>query len=275
MSKQTNEIDYLTSLFGLIEAYEEIAANRMQKIRGDVLYVRDYMKGLNSIYQQVEYSYKNEMEMAKKAVKDEKNGRTICVFVSANSGMYGDLVHRVFSLFLDEREKQNGDLAIIGAWGKNLFKQLYPKIEFTYFDFPDSSVEPTQVSKIAGFLRPYSRVLVYHGLFRNIIKQEVVVSNISGDQLSPEVLLVEQGRLIFEPSLKTLLDFFEKEIFAGLLNQTFYESHLAKFSARMTSLDIATQNIDKAKKEVTFQMLREKHRIINKKQLGTVIGRMI
>jgi len=270
-----DQIEYLKSFSYLISAYEEIAANRMQKIRERVVYSRDYAGGLNNIFQQLKYSYKTKAEKYKKAALANRNGKTACVFISANSGLYGDLIHRIFHLFLEDWQREHGDAVVIGLWGKGLFENNTNHEPFTYFDFPDSSVDRDQLNKICDFLKPYQRVLVYHGLFRNIIRQDVAWSNISGDQLGPQVLLAEATRIIYEPSLEILLDFFEKEIFMTLFSQTVYESKLAKFSARMTALDTATQNIEKAAKIATNNALAEKHRLINKKQQATMTGRLI
>jgi ATP synthase F1 gamma subunit len=275
MANSNEEIDYLNSFSYLIAAYEEIAANRMQQIREKVLYGRDYIGGLNNIFQQLKYSYHKQAEQIKKKVVSQKNDKTACVFISANSGLYGDLVARILHLFLEDLKREAGDAVIIGSWGKNLFELNSNNSPYVYFDLPDSGLDLEQINHIVGFLKNYRRVIVYHGLFRNIIKQDVVWSNISGDQLGPEVLLSQTARIIYEPSLEVLMNFFEKEIFSSLFTQSIYESQLAKFSARMTALDTASQNIDRAKKMAILNASREKHRAMNKKQLASLTGRLI
>lgn len=272
MNNFVDNLNYLVSFSNLIMAYEEIAANRMQKTREKVLYSRDFTSGINTIYQQLKYSYKKQTEKYKKERESNKNGKTVCVFISANSGLYGDLVHRVFELFAADWQHEKADAVIIGLWGQDLFKQVYPNSQYTFFDMSDYLTDAKKIESIVESLKPYNRILVYHGLFRNIIKQDVVFSNISGDQLSPEILLAGPAKIIYEPSLNTLLEFFEKEIHGSLFTQAVFESQLAKFSSRMTALEIASQNLEKAKKAAYLDVGIDKHRQRNKKQL-TAIGR--
>lgn len=269
MNNFADNLKYLISFSDLIIAYEEVAANRMQKTRQKVLYTRDYTDGLNKIYQQLKYSYKKQTEKYKKVTESNKNGKTAFVFISANSGLYGDLVNRVFGLFVADWQREKGDAVILGLWGQELFKQTFPQSPFLYFDMPDNVLDTKKIGGIIDGLKSYNRILVYHGLFRNIIKQDVVYSNITGDQLSPEILLTGQQKIIYEPSLSTLLDFFEKEIYSSLFTQAIFESQLAKFSSRMTALEVASQNLEKAKKIANLNARLEKHRIMNKKQLAT------
>lgn len=64
------------------------------------------------------------------------------------------------------------------------------------------------------------------------------------------------------------MEFFEKEIFASIFQQTIFESELAKFAARMVSLDFSSENTKKRLKQVTLAGQRIKHQESNKKQLG-------
>ena len=65
------------------------------------------------------------------------------------------------------------------------------------------------------------------------------------------------------------MKFFEAQIFASLFDQTVFESQLAKFASRMTSLELRVENIKDILKDVAFEKEKIRHRIINKKQLET------
>lgn len=275
MNKAAETIEYLTSLSGMVAAYEEIAANRMQKIRRNVLYNRDFMSELNNIFQQVRFSYRKQAEKYKIALSAGKTGQKARVFISANAGLYGDIVFRIFAVFLKDLREAGGEAVILGQVGKRLFEEAKIPCRVAYFEFPDTAIDALQVKKIIEFLRNYQTVIIYHGLFQNIIKQEVATSNITGDEFVPEPAETAKPiKIIFEPSLMALLDFFEKEIFVSLLVQMIHEAQLAKYSSRMASLDNATQNIEKAKKLAVYEESRERHRMINKKQMMLVAGRM-
>src|SRR3989344_4940029 len=82
-------------------------------------------------------------------------------------------------------------------------------------------------------------LLIFYEQFNNVISQSPIVTNISGDPL-PWEKGGPQAKYFFEPSLEKIMEFFEKEIFASIFQQTIFESELAKFAARMVSLDFAS-----------------------------------
>src|SRR3989344_7919014 len=109
------ENDFLTTLRGIVETYEEIAATRMSRIRSSVLESRDFLLEINAIFQQVKSSYKDKITllMKKKRIKDpskltfiKRNGKTLYVFVSANTGLYGDIIRKTYDVFISSLEKE-------------------------------------------------------------------------------------------------------------------------------------------------------------------------
>src|SRR5689334_1826806 len=110
----------LNGMQTIVESYEEIAAMRMRKVKKSVLQNREFLSGLNDIYQRVVVTYK--IYAAKKHFKSTKrdwmpletNGKTVTVFLSSNTGLYGDIVKRTFSLFADNIAKSNTDIVITG-----------------------------------------------------------------------------------------------------------------------------------------------------------------
>ena len=266
------EIDWLAGMSTIISAYEEIAASRMQKIRNKVLNIRTFLNGLNEVYNQVKLSY-----LAKGHHKDElvmkKNGKTLAVMMSANTGLYGDIVQKTLDLFVGDLEKNKTDVAIVGRLGKALFEQRTGgKFPFTYFDLPDSAVSYDEFRKIVDFIVNYQRSVIYHGVFRSIITQEAIATNISGNEIIKEAAAGDSHPWLFEPSLEEILIFFETEIFSSLFVHTIHESQLAKYAARMVTLDQADDNIKKSITKLRLESQRFKHRQNNRKMLGTLSG---
>lgn len=269
MKAAADEIDYLTSLEKIISAYEEIAAKRMQNIKAMVLQNRKFLTELNQIFQIVKSNYQKEAARHKIRSLDEKKRKTARVFISANAGLYGDIIQRIFTAFHYDYQRSPSDIVIIGQSGKTLMEKNSPKTHFTYFDYPDAKFDKSAAKKLVDHLIAYKTVIVYHGLFKNILMQETSSTNITGDKLLPEAKAASKRRLIFEPSLSGVLTFFETEFFSSLLVQTIYEAQLAKFSARMASLNQAGERIKEAHQQAGWEYNREKHRLANKKQLGT------
>ena len=77
-------------------------------------------------------------------------------------------------------------------------------------------------------------------------------------------------KYFFEPSLEKIMAFFEAEIFSSIFEQTIFESQLAKFASRMTSLEIRVEKIKELLKQIDIEKQKVKHRIMNKKQLDVL-----
>lgn len=269
------ETEFLTILRTILETYEEIAATRMARIRSSVLGSRDFLLEINAIFQQVKTSYKAHIEllMKTKKIKDsskltfiKRNGKTLYVFISANTGLYGEIIRKTYDVFIESLKKEPGDVAILGKLGLQFFNTEKIKTPLTYFEFPDNKMDNAIVQKIVEHIIQYEKVLVFYEQFNNVVSQSPIVTNISGDPLSWE----KGGPLakyFFEPSLEKIMEFFEKEIFGSIFQQTIFESELAKFAARMVSLDFASENTKTRLKQVILAGQRIKHQESNKKQL--------
>jgi ATP synthase F1 gamma subunit len=269
------EGEFLTTLRNVLETYEEIAATRMGRIRSSVLASRDFLLEINAVFQQVKASYKSQIEllMKSKRIKDaskltfiKRNGKTLYVYISANTGLYGEIVRKTYDVFIENLKKEPGDVVILGKLGMNFFKADNINAHTAYFEMSDNQIDNAVIQKIVDYIIKYEKVLVFYEQFNNVISQSPIVTNISGDPLP-----WEKGgpavKYFFEPSLEKVMEFFEKEIFASIFQQTIFESELAKFASRMVSLDFASENTKSRLKEVLIEKNRLKHQEINKRQL--------
>lgn len=273
------ELNRLTDLQVLVETYKVIASSSMQRIRGSVLQNRAFHLGLNRIFQEVKRAYQHELARPHKT--NQKNfpvgmqpqiEKTVFILFSANAGLYGDIVIKTFNFFLESASKAPADLVIIGKMGKTLFEDAIPHRPHTYFDFPDNRIDLSVLKEITQFLARYEKVIAFYGVFKNFVIQEPTASSISGDELVPDKEVAREVKYLFEPALEHAVVFFEKEIFASLVEQTFNESRLAKLASRMMLLDRSTQNIRNELKEKTFEKQRVHHQFLNKKQLNALSG---
>lgn len=274
------EIERLSGVKILVQAYEEIAASRMRKIRQSVLQTRDFLTGLTEIYKDVQSSYKNEIVILmkkknkgkKKLSLIERNGKTVAVLTSANSGLYGDIIKKTFFLFLDYVKKNETDIVVIGKLGKTYLEEQNFKKKYTYFDLPDSGVNQKDLTKITSEIINYERILVFYGQFQTVVTQNATMTSISDNDLQAGIKETKKVKYIFEPSLEKIMAFFEKEIFASIFEQSMHESQLAKFASRMVSLDKATGSINDNLKKVELEKRITTHRAANRKQMEALSG---
>jgi ATP synthase F1 gamma subunit len=279
----TQELSELRVIHNVVTAYQEIAANHMQEIREQVLTKRDFFVDVNAIYQEVIRSYRREIEKLAKKEQEKaseslslikRNGKTVFVFLSANTGLYGSIIRNTFALFLSEMKALSPlpEVVVIGELGKQLYIDAKTGKEATYFTLSDSIVDQKELESCISFLLQYEKIYIYHGQFQSVVSQVPMKANLSGAADAKEAPAMKPTkRYFFEPSLKNIVMFFETEIFSVLMEQTVYESALAKFASRMVALE---QAVEKVKDRVTVaerESLRLKHFIQNKKQLNALI----
>lgn len=283
------ENDGLLDLKALIEAYEEIAANQMQKVRQSVLLSREFMDGVTAIFSEVRASYdkqiKNMETQGRKHIEEfsvlPRNGKTVAVFVSANSGLFGDIVEQTFKLFVDyvnENQGQSGNViepVIIGKLGLRMITDRKINFLYNYFDFPDDHVDYDSVNMMMRYLLQFQRILVFHGQFKSLVYQKAVSTGVSGhDLVASRKISAEQEKVsyLFEPSLKDVLQTFEGQILSSIFSQAMHESQLAKFASRMFNLDRAMENIENRMNNLRGERRRVDHQINYRKQLGRIAG---
>ena len=273
--KLQNEIGGLKTLGRIIEAYQEIAALRMRKVKKSVLQNRDFLAGLNEIYGEIMSQYKGHASL-KKGKKVEVRptvNRTVSVLLSANTGLYGDIVKKTYDLFFEHVSKDDTDIVIVGRYGRKVYETASTDKPFQYFDFSDSGKDVENTKKILEYILKYEHIIVYHGYFRDILSQVALMTPITGSNMFTETDKEVQGiKSIYEPSIEEVLTFFEKEILAAIFEQSIYETSLSKFASRMVSLDRATENIRHRLKETDFKIRKLKHSVSNRNQLGLMSG---
>lgn len=271
----SEEIEYSATLKTIVQAYQEIAATRMQRIRNSVLGSRDFLLGINTIFQQVKSSYKIKPRAGLRQKTFRKtNDKTLFVFISANTRLYGDIIRRTFDVFVRELRKvwqsqsprsKGVDIAIIGRLGLRLFQEEFGKAKPLFFELSDNRIDRIGIKKIVPYLIQYEKVIVFYEQFQNIIVSSPIATSISGDTL-PWQKTNSEIKYIFEPSLEQVMEFFEKEIILAIFEQVIYESLLAKFASRMVALQEATENIQNKLKQAILQKERIRHQELNKKQ---------
>ena len=173
INKQTvqQELDQLQSLIMLVETYEIIAGTSVRRIRNSVLANRAFHVGLNRMFREIATAYSKEVRHVMKKNKITARGSgvsvikrtkpTVFMFLSANTGLYGDVINRIFTAFLTEIKRTKGDVIIVGRMGKILFEDTMPGSTFTYFDFPDNSIAIENLKQISVFLAQYEKVVAF------------------------------------------------------------------------------------------------------------------
>ena len=276
-----NEIESLQDLKILVETYEDIAAIRMQQIRSSVLTNRVFVDGIRGIYSEVQFSYKKAIEklLNQKGTKKEyikpDNGKEIALLISSDTGLYGSIIPEVIRRFEEFVLKNpHTDLAVVGKVGKTLLETKYSERSFKFYEIKDITKEgeSDQIRNMLLEIVGYEKIVVFHGKYETLIRQNAVMTDISTGEIQEgqEKISKKNNRYLFEPSLKKIVTYFEEEIFASLIEQSFYESELAKYASRIIALSDATENIKNTLSNERKAKKRILHRIQNQKQQETL-----
>lgn len=275
---EANErITQIDTLNKLVNAYEEIASIRMKNTRNSVLSNRSYQDEINDVFDQVRFSYAHEVALlAKNKGQANKNitflphnGKIVAVLLSANTGLYGDIVGKTFELFMDEARKGESEITIVGKHGLSLYLSEGLNKPYTYFDLADYGQDKARLAEIVKHIVQYEAIHVFYGKFKNVIVQDPTELSVSAEILLSEKPIKKEASFLFEPSLEKILMFFETEIFASLFEQSVNESQLAKFASRFLAMDRATGNIKEELKKMEFERTRMLHMTSNRKQINT------
>jgi len=278
----------LTGIKDIFGASEEIASMKMRGIRNKVLLSRDMNDELTEIYREVVTSYKNQLilltqEKGGKTIHNGKNsesitlktgnGKLACVYLSANSGLFSNILEKTFdefSTYLDQHKES--DPIVIGEFGKTLFMNRYPGRVFLFYPLAEGKSNEDSLKKVTQDLTSYSNVIIYYARFETMAHQTATILDVSGEEKTTSQTLVPTAHYLFEPSLEKIIAFFESEIFAGIIQQTVTESELAQYASRITTLDMARGNIDRQLKAINLQKRFATHRLMNKKQTEALTG---
>lgn len=284
------QIGDLTGIKDIVGTSEEIASMKMREIRNKVLLSRDMNDELTEIYREVTISYKNQILQLMQEKKGTKamnqindltmalkvgNGKLACVYLSANSGLFSNILEKTYHEFASYLEQHKDAVPIIiGEFGRRLFTNDYPNRQFLFYPFAENEASEDVLKKITQDLAAYSNVIIFYARFETMAQQTTTVLDVSGDKLTTTT----QGKIqttvhyLFEPSLEKIIIFFESEIFFGIIQQTVTESELARYASRITTLDMARENINQRLKAVDLEKRFAIHRIQNKKQTEALTG---
>jgi len=266
---------FMVSLEDIVVSFEEISAIKTRQIKKGVLYNRNFLEGLNQAYAYVAYSqklYKKELK-AKDAQDANKTTDTVRVLLATNTGLFGSLVRNTFELFVSDVEEgkkvhNRGDLIVIGKMGVTFMSAFLPLEQYTYFDLSDMSDDETNTKAIFSQLSKYTDIIVYHGIFKSILRQDSVKTFVLGqiERIKEELSSKKSHfNFLFEPSITEVSSYFETQIRLLLFEQTLSESSLSKYASRMVALNDARDRISDRRKHVdnTLNKLDHKRRNVS------------
>jgi len=241
------EIEFLEQSKDLCLSYEQISMMRMKTIKNGVLTTRDFYADVADVYYKVKSTYKKQiLLLEKKKIREQK--RKLSVFLSADNKLYGDILNKVFHLFVSDIKKEETDIIIVGSLGKHMFDTADVGKKYTYMSLPhaDSELTLEDLKEVAVQLAHYENIDIYFGQYESYVNQKAMCMNITGEALFGEEKPENKSSLYyFEPSLEKIAAFFEVQMVSALFKQSVYEGQLARYASRIGSMEEALHAIKK------------------------------
>jgi ATP synthase F1 gamma subunit len=280
------ELSTVGSLNDLISSLEELSAMRYRKTKNSVLNTREYLDEINFLYKQVKNNYKRVVETSGKDYKEIKFRQptkgTVYVLLTANGGLFGDVIGRNFSNFRNYVTRIPAEeILVVGSVGQKLieFSDLKDKINYKYLPLSDSSGDRENLDNILRYCLEFKTIVIFYTRFVEILNQKPMADSVTGDIVFEEAISSfdkDQPQFdrdfLFEPDIEKVLGLFETQMINTLFEQKILESGLSKFTSRMVALDSASQKIKENLGKLKIDYQKVKHTESNKKANVQISG---
>lgn len=254
----------------LFEVYEELAAVNIRKIKDSVLSSRQYYEGLTNLWDGVGSDVLEVIEMSQKEA---------AVCITANAGLFGDIIDKTFLPFLEFIKKSSVDVYIVGKVGEELMRELGENVPYHTFSLSDDKIEEDVFREIILKVISYKKVHFFYGKFKSVAIQDPDVAKVSGRFLPEPGEKANMNKdakfsYLYEPSLWHVSQVFG-EVLASVLEQLLKESQLAKFGSRLMHLHDSIENVQKKVSGLQKEKRSMRKKNINKKQNSMISGLIV
>ena len=268
----------------ITKAMKMVAASKLRKAQDAILQLRPFTEKLSEILQNVVRSAEDSSPSPFAEIRDVE--RVLIVIITSDRGLCGafnsNVIKKTLALIEEEYRSfhDSGQLYLlpIGQKGYEYFKKRgYNVIEeysqlFTRLSF--DNVKEAADSAMDSFLnRELDKVVLVYNEFKNVATQILCV-----EQFLPLTADAEENEqnmtadYIFEPSKSDI----KRDLIPQSLRIQFYkavlESNASEHGARMTAMEIATENADEILSDLQILYNRTRQAAITKEILDIVGG---
>lgn len=268
----------------ITKAMKMVAAARLRRAQENIINARPYSKKILEVLShllELEGNSSNPLF----AERDVKN--VAVVLVTSDRGLCGgfnmNIIKKVEELAAGELSEYYADgrlsLYCVGKKGLDYFSRKDYKIEgsFPYiftglkFDFAVKLVNELKSKYLKG---EFDRVIIVYNEFKSVIQQKI-----SDEQFLPvKPFETKDGskesfaEFIYEPDKSIIIDKLVPRHLNAQMWKVLLESYAAELGARMTAMDMATENAKELIKSLQLTFNKERQAAITKEILEIVSG---
>ncbi|HVS58336.1 MAG TPA: F0F1 ATP synthase subunit gamma [Candidatus Saccharimonadales bacterium] len=231
--KDTQQIGTVKDLTGV---FESIASTQVAKVKSKVELSKQFFQLLWQRYTALRIDPSTRITM-----RDDGNGKSVFVVISAEAGLSGDIDQRLIESMLSNYEPKTTDIVVLGTHGATQLEQRgIPFIRF--FKIPETD-QYIDVSPVVEAVLPYSKIVVYYEEYVSLGVQAIKTIDLMSsmrtmsEEADEDAMTAEDT--IFEPSLDIIADEMETTMMTLALSQTILESSLAQAASRFNAMAVA------------------------------------
>ena len=242
------------TLKDLTNVFESLASTQVGKVKNKAQISQEFFNLLWERYTAIRVDPKRRL------LREETNGRTVLILISAEAGLSGDLDMRMIESMQTDYNPKNTDIVVLGSHGASQLSQRgIPYIRF--FQIPESD-SYINVTPIIEAVQGYTRIVVYYEEYLSLGQQEVrsidLISHVKDMTEGLDEGTMTDYDTIFEPSLEEIDYQMESTMMSLALSQTILQSGLAQAASRFNAMTVAEDRASDLLGEYTLEFHRAK-----------------
>lgn len=249
-------------LHGLASAFTEVSAMKIGVLKQKFEKNRSFFQEVSDLYRLVKSS-SNPSVVA--------SSGTLSVAITTNNRFYGVINLEVMKKFLSETKDQNIKRLVIGKIGISHLRSIGFRAPFEPMVFPTDVPKISDLEKLLTVSKVHQKVLLYYPQFQTVYTQTPSVTDIAYSP-TPEVQKTTEEELhfIFEPELPKIVEFFETQIRAILLQRVLLEVELSVTASRLQAMSRAKEHAREVLDQKRYAQTKETHSRINARLLESL-----
>lgn len=231
-------IEEVSSLELLAEVYTDVARARLEKVRTGIERNRAFVGEIANVLHVVRVTAEEQGLSAKR----KKKVSASVVLTSNKRFYYGNLDSRVVDFYIAHTAYTGFvDRYVVGSVGVDVLKGKQYPFPFQPILFERDLPNTNELATLAERLNDYQKVFVYYPRFMTSLSQQPSFVDVTG-LVSAAPAAPSERYYIFEPEIEKILDFFEEQVMAILLEQAFLEAELSRIGSQLVAMDNASIN---------------------------------
>lgn len=279
-----NRITGVKNTQQITKAMKMVAAARLRRAQENIINARPYAHKIEEVLNnllQIEKNFENDL-LAKRGVE-----KIAVILVTSDRGLCGGFnmnvirrtEERIKNDYSDLYENDNVKLFCVGKKGVDYFKKHNSVLENGYpgvfsdlkFEFASSLMSEMKSRFISG---EFDRVEVIYNKFKSVAQQEITVKQLL--PIVPGVSDEEAGlnisEFIYEPNKVSIINSLLPKYLNVQMWSALLESYAAELGARMTAMDMATENAKELIRSLQITYNKERQASITSEILEIVSG---